>query len=332
MVFRKRRFKASYSDDVALVVTVLRHAESENNARADKGGPADKEKESSTGSSCIDRKADPSLTETGTKQAVLAGRRIADEFGEAVAAAAAAAGGGGGEAVVPSLQVWTSPMLRACQTAQAVANAFGPRRPPDGGAPPAVFVRKELMEVHGPLCAENGKGTPGGKSQKVYSSAAKSTRSWCDLISQHSGFQRWPPSSSSSSSSSSALSDSSSLPAAPVDGAGGSDYGPWCGTDGVETEEAATVRAEDLFRELKTSAQSHPEGQPSSHIVLVTHAIFIGCFTRAVFGHPFSQYNAGVTKLKITRGGNVQCEFANSVLHLAGDKFILPKGVGGGLL
>ena len=100
MVFRKRRFKASYSDDVALVVTVLRHAESENNARADKGGPADKE----------NRKADPSLTETGTKQAVLAGRRIADEFGEAVAAAAAA-GGGGAEA--PSLQVWTSPMLRA---------------------------------------------------------------------------------------------------------------------------------------------------------------------------------------------------------------------------
>jgi broad specificity phosphatase PhoE len=205
-------------------------------------------------------------------------------------------------------------MLRACQTAEAVLASFAR---PEGAAPPSVFVRRELMEVHGPLLAEDA-GTGGkAKKKKVYSSAARSTRSWAAVLSEHSGFQRWPAQAGGGGS-----------------GSADCDNFGWCGTDEVETQEAATVRAEELLRELKSAAQNHQAGSPTQHIVLVTHAIFIGCFTQAVFGHPVSQYNAAVTKLKITRCGNIQCEFANSVLHLAtrDNKDILPKGVGGGLL
>ena len=164
------------------------------------------------------------------------------------------------------------------------------------------------MEVHGPLlCTKTGPN-----SSKQYTPAAGSLRTWRDIFDAHDGYV-------------------ADIPESQYDFSWGLEEQK---DVHAETIEEATERAEALVKELKriASTQQTTSAAPPT-LVLVTHAIFIACFTEALFGHPFSQYNAAITQFSVTREGQVLCEFANSVKHLVGhEPSIVPDHVGEGLV
>lgn len=90
----------------------------------------------------------------------------------------------------------------------------------------------------------------------------------------------------------------------------------WCDNRTV-LESACEVasRAEELGAELRLLAIEQPSHAPLRHVVLVTHASFVGELAQVLLGRPTKHPNANVVRLQVARTGTVILEEA-----------VLPKG------
>lgn len=139
----------------------------------------------------LHRQPDPELTPRGRRQASCAGDYIAGLVVPTVRAHNKTS-----TTQEKLVEVWTSPMIRCCQTAELIANSAQARAL--GLAPLPVFVRGDIFEVHGLVSHHKAEGVPPPESDGVscgttnlIKNASQEGRTWRAILEDHSGFEAW---------------------------------------------------------------------------------------------------------------------------------------------
>ena len=276
-----------------LVVTLVRHAESANNA--------DK----------TTRNADPPLTAKGVKQAQLVGKALAADIQKAHAASSSDVAALWGPQRV---EVWTSPFLRTCQTTDQIIQQFG------SGIKRRVLLKRDLHEMHGPMEKSNGKGMKKtlARIESLGTTSVAPVRTWAEVIEAHRTETDAYELGSGVSDTSARWYDKEHVE---------SEEAAQKRADRIAAELVSLASADAV------ADPAISEDEPPRQLVIVSHALFLSKLLHSLTGHNGAMYNASLTRFEFGPGWqHMEYSNSVTHLAMAGDPGMLPKGVGGGLV